>query len=121
MVNKKEYKVLVSEDDSGGEEEVRSRVSREISPRLESDSELEESDLEDSGEDHRLLPLTVELSSPSEKRNSQKLKSPEREESGRISRQEADCILGGGSFRATEADFEHNHILGVSNHLYMFC
>ena len=110
MVNKKEYKVLVSEEESGGEEEVDVR-SHPLSNRTPPDSD---SDLEDSGEDRRLLPgsLSAENSPDSGRRSRPASKSPDR---GGLNRQEADTLLGGASFTANEPDFEHNTFLGVSN------
>ena len=131
MVNKKEYKVLVSEEESGGEEEVDVR-SHPLSNRSppDSDSDLEDSgedrrllpgdsDLEDSGEDRRLLPggISAENSPDTGRRSRPASKSPDR---GGLNRQEADTLLGGASFTANEPDFEHNTFLGVSNHPCFF-
>ena len=115
MVNKKEYKVLVSEEESGGEEVVDVR-SHPLSNRSPPDSD---SDLEDSGEDRRLLPGTfsAENSPDSERRSRPASKSPDKEG---LNRQEADTLLGGASFTANQPDFEHNAFLGVSNHASSF-
>ena len=126
MVNKAEYKVLVSEDDdSVGEEEVNPRYSRELSHPL---SECSSDSEHDDSRERDKHPLSYHTS-PANNGTMNSLRtpdyrSPERtpdyRSPERASRQDANLLIGGASFTGREADFEHNHVLGVSIIIALF-